>query len=113
VHGAADKISSKKGASQKKGATKNQKAAKRGKAKAVAPKKQAKAAKPRTETKGAKVLELIGRIKGATIAEIMKATGWQAHSVRGFISGALINKRGLRVDSFRNDNKERTYRFIQ
>jgi hypothetical protein len=38
----------------------------------------------------------------------MAATGWQAHSVRGFISGQLIKKLGLRVRSFRRDG-ERVY----
>ena len=38
----------------------------------------------------------------------MRATGWQAHSVRGFISGALGKKMGLRVES-KQDNGERVY----
>jgi len=46
------------------------------------------ATSPRPESKGAKILGLIGRAKGATLAEIIKAVGWQAHSVRGFISTA-------------------------
>jgi hypothetical protein len=37
------------------------------------------ASAPRAESKGAKILELIGRPKGASLAEIQKATGWQAH----------------------------------
>ena len=61
-------------------------------------------------SKTAKVVELMRRPKGATLAEIIKATGWQAHTVRGFISRALVKDRGLKVESFWNDEKERTYR---
>lgn len=80
AHVAPDKASSKKGASQKKGAPKGQKSAKGAKpAKEAKPKKAAKAARkeaatPRAESKGAKILEMIGRAKGASLAEIMKAT---------------------------------------
>lgn len=59
-----------------------------------AAKKTARKNGPRKQSKGAKILELIGRSKGASLAEIMEATGWQAHSVRGFISTAG-NKHGL------------------
>jgi hypothetical protein len=45
---------------------------------------------------------------GATLQSITKATGWQAHSVRGFISGHLVKKMKLRVQSFRRDG-ERVY----
>ena len=40
----------------------------------------------------------------------MKATNWQSHSVRGFVSGTLRKKLGVRVDSFKRDDNERTYR---
>jgi hypothetical protein len=64
------------------------------------------------ESKGAKILELIGRSKGATLAEIMKATGWQAHSVRGFISTAG-KRHGVQIDSSKNEAGERVYRTIK
>src|SRR2546421_8995269 len=113
-----EKASSKKGASPKKGAPKGQKAAK-GKTPAAAPKKDAKAGKkaatraketstPRAESKGAKILALIGRPKGATLAEIQKATDWQAHSVRGFLSTAA-KKHGLKIESTKTEAGDRVY----
>jgi hypothetical protein len=61
-------------------------------------------------SKKAEVLALMRRKNGATLAEIMKATGWQAHSVRGFISGGLTKKMGLKVESTKGKDGERTYR---
>ena len=83
-------------------------------AKARAPKaKHAKGGdKPagaRDGSKKAEVLGLLQRKGGATLAQLMKATGWQAHSVRGFISGALGKKMGLQVDSVRREDGERVY----
>jgi hypothetical protein len=63
----------------------------------------------RDGSKKAEVLGLLQRKGGATLAQIMKATGWQAHSVRGFISGALGKKMGLTVDSVRREDGERVY----
>jgi hypothetical protein len=64
----------------------------------------------REGSKKAAVLALMRRSKGATLAEIMEKTAWQAHTVRGFVSGTLIRKLGLAVESFRTDDKERSYR---
>ena len=63
----------------------------------------------RDGSKKADVLGLLQRKGGATLAHIMKATGWQAHSVRGFISGALGKKMGLTVASERRADGERVY----
>ena len=62
----------------------------------------------RAGTKADQILALLRQPSGATLQAIMKATGWQAHSVRGFISGHLVKKMGLRVDSVRRDG-ERVY----
>jgi hypothetical protein len=64
---------------------------------------------PRTGTKGAKVLALLARTNGATLADLMKATEWQAHSIRGFLSTAS-KKCGLPIESFKNDKGVRVYR---
>ena len=62
----------------------------------------------RKNSKTAKVIGLLRQPTGASLKAIMLATGWQAHSVRGFISGQLGKKMGLRVRSFRRDG-ERVY----
>jgi hypothetical protein len=64
---------------------------------------------PRAESKGAKILGMIQRPKGATLAEIMKATHWQAHSVRGFISTAS-KKHGIKIESAKTDAGDRVYK---
>lgn len=67
----------------------------------------------RDGSKKAKVLALLARKDGATLAELMKATGWQAHSVRGFLSGSLGKKMGLQINSAKQENGERTYRLMK
>jgi hypothetical protein len=57
----------------------------------------------------AKILDLLKRPEGATLAAIMKATDWQAHSVRGFISGTLGKKMGLKVTSTKDEGGARIY----
>jgi hypothetical protein len=64
----------------------------------------------REGSKKTEVIDLMRRSQGATLAEIMEMTGWQSHTVRGFVSGTLIKKLSLSVESFRSDEKERTYR---
>jgi hypothetical protein len=69
-----------------------------------------KAAKPaRDGSKKAEVVEMMQRKGGCTLAEIMNATGWKAHTVRAFVSGTLGKKMGLVVTSTKNDQGERTY----
>jgi hypothetical protein len=64
----------------------------------------------RRGTKTTKIVDLLKRPGGATLKELMKTTGWQAHSVRGFLSGTLKKKMGTPVESFRSGDGERTYR---
>ena len=71
------------------------KAAKRGKA---AP---AEKPTPRAGTKQARMIEMLKRPEGATVEQIAAATGWQHHTVRGAISGALKKKLGLTVEATR------------
>jgi hypothetical protein len=74
-----------------------------------APKGHKKAGTARDGSKAAKVLDLLKRADGATLKELMKATGWQAHSVRGFISGTLGKKMGLKITPVKADVGERSY----
>jgi hypothetical protein len=114
AHVAPAKTSRRKGATRKPGAPKGQKRAKGGQAKAgkkaVKPTRAKKStATPRAESKPAKILAMIQRPKGATVGEIMKATAWQAHSVRGFISTAS-KKHGIKIESSKNEAGDRVYR---
>jgi hypothetical protein len=79
--------------------------------KAAKARERANVSKPgvRSGTKTAKVLDLLKRPGGATAEELLKATGWQPHSLRGFISGTLGKKMGLTVTSVKGDDGERNY----
>ena len=97
-----------KGAPAKAKATKKATAAK----KAPKGKKAAKAqetAGPREGSKTAQVMTMLQRKNGATLAEIMDKMGWQKHTVRGFMAGAM-KKAGYNVESFKPEGGERTYR---
>jgi len=63
----------------------------------------------RDGSKTAKVLELLRQPGGVTNKELMKATDWEAHSVRGFLSGMIGKKMGLTVTSTKGEDGERTY----
>ena len=63
----------------------------------------------RDGSKKADILALLHRQGGATLQELMSATGWQAHSIRGFISGTLGKKMGLTVESAKREDGGRVY----
>ena len=63
----------------------------------------------RDGSKAAKILDLLKRPGGATAKELQKASGWQAHSVRGFLSGTIRKKMGLDVASTKSEDGERNY----
>lgn len=70
---------------------------------------------PRTLRPGTKLAAIIDAMRhpgGATIAQMMAGTGWQAHTVRGAISGMVRKRLGLNVSLVRNDSGERVYRVI-
>jgi hypothetical protein len=71
-----------------------------------------KAAKEKGPRKGSKtetILDLLKRPGGATAKELIKATSWQPHSLRGFLSGTIGKKMGLTVVSAKGEDGERTY----
>lgn len=55
------------------------------------------------------VIALLKRDEGATIAQITEATGWQAHSIRGFFAGTLKKRKGVHVASRKGDGEARVY----
>jgi len=91
----------------------------------AAPKKvkTTKEAKPKGDATGPKgaregskkaiVLDMLRRPEGATLGDIQAATGWQAHSVRGFLSGSIGKKMGLTIESLKTTEGTRAYRVTQ
>lgn len=66
--------------------------------------------KQREGTKQATLIELLKRPEGVSLAEMVQATGWQQHTVRGAMAGALKKKLGLNIVSDKNDGQDRKYR---
>ena len=64
----------------------------------------------RQNTKQAKLIAMLRMPEGATIGQIAKAFGWQRHTVRGVLSGALKKKLGLIITSAKAEEGERVYR---
>jgi hypothetical protein len=127
---ASSKAASKKVTSQKKKAAQSRRKAT---GKATKPTKSAKAAAPsqprqrrkktdtpeapqnprapKPESKGAQLLALIGREQGASLSELRQASGWLAHSVRGFISTAG-KKHNVKIASSKNESGDRVYNIL-
>ena len=65
----------------------------------------------RTNSKQARVLALLSGPSGATITTVMRSTGWQPHTVRGFFAAVVRKKLGLKLESEKADG-ERVYRIV-
>ena len=72
----------------------------------------ARPGKSREGTKQALLVDMLGRAEGATIDEIVAATGWQPHTVRGAFAGALKKRLGLTIESAKVEGRGRVYRIV-
>ena len=89
--------------------TKKSRPTKRAKSARKSQKKPHKTKSARSGSKTKKILDLLKRPGGVTAKQLVQLTGWQPHSVRGFLSGIVSKKMGLTVTSTRGDTGDRTY----
>lgn len=90
----------------------NQKPSRRKKVGPKAPLASNVQAKPAAKGKGTKaeaIVALLNRKGGASLTDLQKATGWQPHSVRGFLSGTVRKRMGLNLESTKSAEGERRY----
>jgi hypothetical protein len=90
-------------------ASKNAKAGNKASSAKKAPKSRTKTKGVRDGSKTARIIDLLRRPGGVTAKQLMKATGWQPHSVRGFLSGTVGKKMGLVVRWVKREDGERSY----
>ena len=64
---------------------------------------------PRPGTKAALILGCLRRPKGVTLKELVTATDWQPHSIRGFLSAVVTRKMGLKIKSVKHASSDRRY----
>lgn len=83
------------------------------KIKPATPRKKAPIASEPPSSKQDRLIALMKQAKGSTITEMMETTGWQAHSIRGVISGVLKKRLSLNVISELASNGTRRYRIIK
>ena len=69
-----------------------------------------KAVAEKSGTKLSKVIALLSRPEGVTLDEIVKATDWQKHTIRGLMSGSLKKKHGYTITSDKGDGEARVYK---
>jgi len=79
---------------------------------APAPPQVARTGATERKTKQSTCLILLARPNGATIEDLQSATGWQPHSVRGFLAGAVKKKLGLTLVSSKAEGDVRRYRVV-
>jgi len=70
-----------------------------------------KAMKPNPNSKQSRVIAMLQSSSGATIIAMMKATGWQKHSVRGFLAGVVRKRLKLKLESTKAGD-DRIYRIV-
>jgi hypothetical protein len=81
--------------------------------KSVPSPKTGKTPEPGKSTKQAKIISLLKQSSGVSLPDLMKATGWQAHSIRGFISGTLKKRLSLNIISDTTSTGLRRYRISE